>query len=94
MKIDEVSDSFPLPDGIDIIGPEACMDCGVEGEIPQKWFFVDPPIKSKGSLKKATELLKTQEGYESFDNNVWAQGTLASVSWCPKCGSEDLIDGY
>jgi hypothetical protein len=40
------------------------------------------------------DLLKTQEGYESFDNNIWQGGTLVSVSWCPKCGSESTVDDY
>jgi hypothetical protein len=94
MELTEVPDSFHLPDGIDIIGPVACMDCGFEGEIPQKWFHIDPPLSRKGSRRKAMDLLKTQEGYESFDNNVWQGGTLVSVSWCPKCGSESTVDDY
>lgn len=94
MKLTKLSESFPLPNGADIIGPVACMDCGFEGEIPQKWFLVDPPIKGESSRLKATELLSAQEGYKSFDDSVWQGGTLASVSWCPKCGSEFTEEGY
>jgi hypothetical protein len=70
------------------------MDCGFEGDIPQKWFNIDPPMDSKGKNKKALNLLKAQEGYEYFDNHVWQGGSLVSVSWCPKCGSEATEDDY
>ena len=94
MKLTEVTDSFLLPDDIDIVGPVSCMDCGFEGEIPQKWFHIDPPLSKKGPCQKALNLLKTQEGYDLFDNNAWQGRTLVSVSWCPKCGSESTVDDY
>lgn len=94
MKLTKILDSFPLPDGIDVIGPVACMDCGFEGEILQKWFHIDPPMNSKQERRKAEILLKDQEGHEFFDNHVWIGGTLVSVSWCPECGSESTVDDY
>jgi len=94
VKLTKILDTSCLPDGVDIVGPVACMDCGYEGDIPQKWFAIDPPIKSKKALNEAIEILNKQEGYQTFDNVFWNNGKLGSVSWCPKCGSESTVDDY
>jgi predicted Zn-ribbon and HTH transcriptional regulator len=90
MQLTEITEPFLIPDWVDAVGPVACMDCGFEGQIPQKWFYVDPPMTTAKRRELAVEVLQKQTKHKSFDSHVWEKGSLASVSWCPKCGSENL----
>ena len=94
IRLTKLTDSSILPNGVDIKGPVACMDCGFEGDIPQEWFLIDPPIKNKKDLSEASKTLQKQEGYKHFDNTIWQKGKLASASRCPECGSECLEEDY
>ena len=94
VTITKIYDKSTLPNDVDMIGPDLCLDCGYDGEFPQEWFIIDPPMKTKKEIRNATDLLYRQEGYTCFDTQVWQKGRLASASRCPKCGSECLEEGF
>lgn len=93
-KLTKLTDSSVLPNGVDILGPVARADGGFEGNIPQEWFQIDPPIRKKTIFGRPLRSLKNRQGARVSITNCGRRGRLASASKCPKCGSECLEDGY
>ena len=94
MEIFELEASKLSEDITDFVAVE-CSDCEYEGEgdFSQKYFWTKPEIECDATHDKAIELLKPL-GYSKYTVFPAADVVVLSVSKCPKCGSEDIIQDY
>ena len=93
MEIFEIEASRLPEDITDFVAVE-CANCEYEGEgnFSQKYFRTEPEIECDATHDQAIELLKPL-GYSQY--TVFpADVIVLSVSKCPKCGSEDIIEDY
>lgn len=93
MKIFEIERS-KLPEEVTDFVAVECMECEYEGEgsFSQKYFRTEPEVECESSHNEAVKLLKPF-GYSQF-SVITGEELILSVSKCPNCGSEDIVEDY
>ncbi len=85
-------ESLKLSDEIVEFGPEGCMECGFEGDIPLDYFLVTPDFETEKEFNEVTKEVKLQLGFETFTEiSSDFEGQLISLCKCPRCGSEEIF---
>ena len=74
--------------------PIECLDCSFDKEIPIHYYLVKDEIESESDYLKLKETVKAKLGYNTFCEISSELGFLISVSKCPICGSEEIIQDY
>ena len=71
-----------------------CLDCNFDKEIPIHYYLVKDEIKSEEDCLKLKEAIKSKLAHNTFCKISSELGFLISVSKCPICGSEEIIQDY
>ena len=74
--------------------PIECLECNFDKEIPIFYYLVKDEISSESDYLKLKDTVKTKLGYSTFCEISSELGFLISVSKCPICGSEEIIQDY
>jgi hypothetical protein len=83
-----------LPTEITEFEPIECLDCNFDSHIPINYYLVRPEIQNEQQYLNLKKFVNLNLGFESFTEMSYEDGLLISVTKCPRCLSEDIIQDF